>query len=212
MRVRTTLPMFAALLFAVTGTAGRSGDAPSAAQFATLVTAAERGDTGVDYTLLRMSYPFTQQYDPYGLKETEFDEAFTAYTRKDCKTAVEKAAAALKTNYVEFGMHFVRQRCFEQMGDRKDAALEFAIGKGLADSLIGEGDGKTLETAFRVVTLHEEDFILSGLHLTKKSQALIEHDGEQYDLIEAADQESGRTSNVYFDVSALFAAMARQHE
>jgi hypothetical protein len=202
--------LFASMVFTVALAAPKE-IAPSAETFAQLVSSAERGDPGVDYTLLRKSYPFTENYAPYDINSPAFQEAWQAFTKKGCKGAMEKSATELKVDYLAIPMHFIRADCLKQQGDEKAASIEDAIGSGLAKSVLAGGDGNSIDTAYTIVSMREEGFILTSRELKERGQALLSSNGKVCDKIDAVNPKTGEAAMVYFDVTAIFAGMARKH-
>ncbi len=182
---------------------------PSAALYAQLVAKAGAGEP-VDYTALRLFYAQTDDYDPYGATSGAlFAEAWKAFQDKDCVTALAKSAAVLARDFTAIPMHAVRRSCLEQVGDGGGAARALAAAKGLAESLLASGDGRTVDTAFVIVTLGEERFVLAHFGLTQQGQALIGHAGKTYDEIDGVSKTGG-TGALYFDVTRLVEGMGRQ--
>jgi hypothetical protein len=194
-----------ALLFALplTALADPAGD------YAALITAAQEGDPGTDYTAMRQAYAMIADYDPYGRKTNDLiRDGEAAYVAKDCKTALEKFRAAIALSFTLSDAHALSADCLEQAGDKAGEAREEAIAQGLFDSVIISGDGESPETAFHVVTLHEEGVILAiaGLHGT--AQALLSTDHGPVDKISVVDPKTGQKSDIFFNVSALMIGTA----
>lgn len=187
------------------------GGQPSAAAYSELVAKAKSGDADTDYTLLRLSYAETPDYDPYSANSRAlFSEAWAAFQAKDCTTALAKADVLLDRDFTRIPVHLIREECLKSAGDTEGAARAFAIGKGLALSLLESGDGKAPATAFVVVTLSEESFVITNLGLQATAQSLITKDGKPYDMIEGSIAETGEKGALYFDVSHLMEGMNRQ--
>jgi hypothetical protein len=188
--------------------AAAAADSP---RYEDLVARAERGDTALDYTALRNAYAMSEGYDPYGMRSKAlFSAAWKAFESGDCTTALSSARAMFAINYITIPMHFVVGDCLRRAGDAAGADREVAIGRGLADSLRDSGDGKSMKTAYKVVTLSEEGFVLTMLGFKEEQQSLLrDKDGHQYDLIEGKDEKTGEMRHAYFNVDALFAGMAK---
>ena len=185
--------------------------AGEAAKYQDLVARAEAGDVSLDYTALRLSYALSDSYDPYALQTADlFNAAWNAFQAKDCATAMAKTLALLKINYVSIPMHFVRADCLAQSGDKPGSDRETAVARGLARSLLASGDGKSIATAYVVVTLSEEVFVLSDLGFSKEKQSLLKDGDHFYDLLEGRDAKTGESRSAFFNVDALFAGMARK--
>ncbi|HEY4944312.1 MAG TPA: DUF4919 domain-containing protein [Rhizomicrobium sp.] len=186
---------------------------PAAAEppkYADLVARAEQGDATLDYTALRMSYARSDTYDPYAMQTRPlFAAAWKAFTQKDCDAAVASARAMFKINYISVPMHFVVSDCLRQAGDAAGADREAAIARGLADSLVHSGDGKSAATAYTVVNLSEEGFVLSLLGFKEERQSLLNDGGHQYDLLEGKDEKTGEPRGAYFNIDAIFAGVAK---
>jgi hypothetical protein len=199
------------LCLAVVAWGFSSAAATDPPRYEDLVARAERGDTALDYTALRNAYAVSAGYDPYGMKSKPlFSAAWKAFEAGDCTTALASARAMFAINYVTIPIHFVVGDCLRRAGDVAGADREEAIGRGLADSLRNSGDGKSTETAYKVVTLSEEGFVLTMLGFKEEQQSLLrDKDGHQYDLVEGRDEKTGEMRRAYFNVDALFAGMAK---
>ena len=178
--------------------------ADPAGDYAALITAAQEGDPGTDYTAMRQAYAMLAEYDPYGSKTNALiRDGEAAYVAKDCKTALEKFKEAIALSFTLSDAHALSADCLEQAGDKAGEAREEAIAQGLFDSVIISGDGESPDTAFHVVTQHEEGVILAiaGLHGT--GQALLSTDHGPVDKINVADTKTGQKGTLFFNVSAL---------
>ena len=187
-----------------------SENAPSAALYTKLVEKARNGDTDTNYTALRLSYVQSSDYDPYSTRTRPlFEAAWQALKAKDCAGAIAKSNELLRIDFTRIVVHVLRSDCFVQLGDAVNASRELTIGRGLAASLLASGDGKSAATAYVVVTLNEEGFVLHELGVSQEQQAVINDSGHEYDLISGADK-AGHKAKVYFEVSNLFAGLSRE--
>jgi hypothetical protein len=71
--------------------------------------------------------------------------------------------------------------------------------------IIARGNGLTKESAFRVRSVGEEYEILRifGLQPGKQSLA-IEPNGKSFDVIDVTNPRTGRTFDVWFDISSFY--------
>lgn len=171
-----------------------------------LVGKAQAGDTDLDFTALRISYTQTQNYDPYSAGSMALvRDAFQATNVKDCKTAIEKADAALEMDFTNADMHMLRSNCLDQAGDKDRAMRELALARGLFNSIKASGDGKSADTAYVVVTLREERLVLAVLlDARETAQALLSTSKGPVDELTATNAKTGAVTKVYFNVNALF--------
>jgi uncharacterized protein DUF4919 len=207
--------MSVALVLGISGTAvaeapSPSENAPSAALYAKLVEKARNGDADTNYTALRLSYVQSDGYDPYSTRTRPlFEDTWQALSAKDCEGAIAKSNELLRIDFTRIVVHALRSDCFDQLGDSANASRELAIGRGLAASLLASGDGKSPSTAYIVVTLNEEAFVLHQLGVKQQQQSLVNDSGHEYDLISGTDKAGNKTS-IYFEVSNLFAGLSRE--
>ncbi len=202
--------VLSAPVFADTVAPQPEGAVASTFGYAALIEKAENGVGDIDYTVLRLSYPQSPTYDPYGIMaQGACDDALNAFQKNDCGSALARTDELLKTNYTIVAMHVVRGECLERAGDSTRSAREFAIAKGLAQSELNSGDGKSPETAFHVVTLNEERFILTALGVNAPQQALISANGHSYDLMSGTYTKTGEPAGIYFLVDDILAGEMR---
>lgn len=182
--------------------------AANEADYQTLLGRIKNGET-VDYTQLRQAYVNSPDYDPYSFNVREPSaEMHKSARQDDCKTALNYAKRVLDMQFLAIDAHNIAGYCHEKLG-RKDAATqERAIARGLIQSIVESGDGKTPETAFIVVTLEEQYALIMAMRLQRRSKSLIYHDGHSYDVHEVAqssDGASGMSIKLYFRIDPILA-------
>lgn len=189
------------LLLPMTALADPSSD------YEALVTAAKDGDPGVDFTVMRRAYTQTQDYDPLG-KKTDglMHDAQAAYIAKDCKTALGKFKMAIAFNFTLSDAHALSADCLEQAGNKQGEAREEAIAQGLFASILASGDGKKPNSAFWVVTRHEEEVILAVAGLEGKGETTLTTSRGPVDKFAITDLKTGKKGTLYFNVSAMAAS------
>jgi hypothetical protein len=174
----------------------------SQATYDDLIAKAAAGEKSVDFTVLRAVYPFTEQWDPFSMTSAPLmEQANAAAKGKDCDTALEKLGEVLKIDYTIIVAHRVRSDCL-----RGNAAhIESKIADGLMDSLKHGGDGKSENTAYPVMALHEESDILGEKHIVLKTREteVRGSNGRFYDVVHGISLRNGvSVQDVYFDVTA----------
>ena len=185
--------------------------ADPAGDYAALVTAAKEGDPGTDYTAMRQAYAMIPAYDPYGAKTSEFmKDGEAAYVAKDCKKALEKFSAAIAASFILSDAHALVADCLEQTGDKDGEKREEQIAQGLFDSIITSGDGQKPETAFHIVTMHEEETIMAIAGVNGTARELLTTDAGPVDKISISDAKTGDKGAIYFNLSAIMIGTAAQ--
>jgi hypothetical protein len=167
-----------------------------------LAARAAAGDKSVDFTALRESYPFTEQWDAFGKTVAPLmEQAKAAAKGKDCGTALEKIDEVLKIDYTLIAAHRVRSDCLKGSAAR----IESRIADGLMDSLKHVGNGKNENSAYPVMTLNEEWEILAEKHVVLKTRdtEVRGSNGRFYDVVHGIALGNGVWfPDIYFDVTA----------
>jgi hypothetical protein len=162
---------------------------------------AAAGDRSVDFSLLRASYPFTRQWDVYSNTTGPImEQAKIAAKGKDCATALEKIDEVLKTDYTVIVAHQLRSDCLKGDASR----IESRIADGLMHSLTHAGNGRTEDTAYPVMTMHEEGDILHDKRVVLRSRDVEVRgsNGRFYDVVHGVSLGNGVwVQDVYFDVT-----------
>jgi hypothetical protein len=151
---------------------------------------------------LRAAYPFTAQWDAFGkTRDPLMEQANAAAKGKDCDTALEKIDEVLKIDYTIIVAHRVRSDCLKGNVARGEAK----IADGLMDSLKRGGNGKSENTAYPVMALHEERDILQEKQILLKTRdtEVRGSNGHYYDVVYGISLWNGvHVQDVYFDVTA----------
>jgi hypothetical protein len=215
MPVRSKAGIAAAVLAAVLSSApGSSAQAPQqhgAPTYDELVARAKAGDADVDYLALRDAYAESPSYDPYGSKVGKLQsEMFDAYRRADCAAVLAKAESILAADFVHVDAHLLAGLCHGKLGNEEAMRRERAAARGLIDSILKSGDGKSEASAFVVIEVAEEYSMLRLLGLRPSNQALIHAQGHSYDRFETKANDTGQQVVVFFNVDRPLAALDRQ--
>ena len=186
-----------------------SSTAATPESYEALVAKAQVDGLSVDYTVLRAAYAASDRDDPLGFAvDQNLGLMIKAMTDGNCDRALESSEKVLRASFINILAHLVRSECLSKQGELARAAREDTIIAGLRDSIFLSGDGASAKTAFVVVTLDEERFVLSAKGLLETQQALIQDEGHSYDLIEGKSKD-GTMRSVYFQIDAITAAEAR---
>jgi hypothetical protein len=197
---------FLVVLFAAAG-GGTATDAPS---YGDLLAKLKAGDTKIDYTALRYAYAETDDYDGYGGAPNDPRRAMIeAFNARDCDAALKQVNIILDAFYIDIDTHIVASTCHREKLDLGKSAFHGSVANGLEQSILASGDGKTPQTAFVVVLIDEEYYILRSKNLKLSRQSLVQHDGHAYDLMSATDK-SGNKVDLYFQIDRIIGSLERQ--
>ena len=154
---------------------------------------------------LRFAYTETPQYNPYaGIKFKTGAAMLTAVNNKEYKKALEYAEKILKEDYVDIDAHMVASTAYKETGNQEKADYHWAIANILFLSMLDGGNGNKLETAIEVISVDEEYSFLNLSGLEKRSQALLQANGHNYDRLTVVDPVSSKTFEMYFCIDKPF--------
>jgi hypothetical protein len=177
-------------------------DQPS--EYATLLASLKAGNTSIDYTRLRLSYMDSPERK--AAKDTSNSEKamFEELDKKGYPAALKDAEAVLESDYVNIDAHFVALVANQEMGAMDKAEFHRTVFRGLINSIRNSGDGKSPETAWVVITVHEEYVILRVLGFRPSQQSLLSQNGHSYDVMKVKNAEDGTEQTFYFNVDIPF--------
>src|SRR5208282_2284878 len=151
MRIRL---LITTLVFGLVATCGFCQEKSTAKPtYADLVAKVKAGDKTVDFKELRFAYA-----DSRGGPDTDTQKkAMTvALNSKNYADALKNADIVLAADYVDMDAHFVEYIAHRELKNEDQAGFHKFILQGLLDSITHPGDGKSFETAFQVIQVHEE--------------------------------------------------------
>lgn len=181
------------------------GDQPKKIpDYQTLLKRVMSFDYTVDFKALRLSYAETADYKPYDDDKVKKDEMFEALRNKDYEKAAAAAQAVLGKKFVDIEAHFVCSIAFREVKNAGQYAFHRFVMKGLVDSILGSGDGKTPETAFIIIETGEEYALLSIMGFEVVRQSLVKSNGHSYDKMETKRRKTGETAVFFFNVDIPF--------
>ena len=168
--------------------------------YSQLVERLKSGDRTVDFTKLRMGFTETTAYN--GLMMAAYRQLWNPLNAKDFEGALKVADAVLQRNYAEPNAHMVASIAHAQLGRQPESQFHRFIADGLLKSIMSQGDGKTAETAYRVIDVSEEYAVFRSMNLSMRSQgASAPKDGEPIvDRITVIDNRTREERVMYFAV------------
>lgn len=204
-KITSCLVVAGALVALAAPSALRAQDqAHKPSEYAALRDRVKSGDQSVDFARLRISYidsPEFKNAKDTSEQSTRMSEAFKA---RDFKQVIQNANVVLENNYTDLDAHFYAFTACRELADVKLAEFHRAVFQGLVQSILKSGDGKSPETAYVVVIVHEEYVVLSVLGLQPQGQSLLHDKGHSYDVMKAKDRKSGEPVTLYFNADIPF--------
>nr|WP_297169368.1 DUF4919 domain-containing protein [uncultured Dysgonomonas sp.] len=165
----------------------------------------ESGNTDIDYQDFRFSFMKSKQFKIASRKLKDISQLKNAmYEQMDQLNydgIISLAKQILSIDYTNMMAHKILSQTYDMMEDADNSQKYDAIGMGLLKSIIQNGDGKSCETAWPVIQVSEEYFILEMLGVEVKQQSIISGKG-LCDRMDVTDE--GVPATYYFDISKIF--------
>ena len=216
----------AAALFALPALAGQpAAGAPAAAatkpaatpslvpqdgdEFAKFVERAESGATDIDFLAMRNAWVQSATY----LRVSKSTEQLAALRKpmfealdKDPGAARDYARKILAINYIDLDAQMVMKQTCQKLGDKDCYDRYHYVEIGLLKSIAGSGDGRSCATAWEVVSVDEEYFILNVMGFRLDRQLGPGPGGMCDTMIGTQD---GKSVTYYFGVEKAFEGYRR---
>jgi hypothetical protein len=174
-------------------------------KYSKLVRKLEAGQTNINYRDLRESFVDSQQFKVLGERKPDLDTLRKTMhdLMKESKypEILDAAKKMLSIDYTDIEAHKILQQTYKILGDGSNQRKYHDIEFGLLNSIVKSGDGKTCRTAWPVIQVTEEYFILDMLG-AKVLQQSIDTTGGQCDRIEVQTDEGKKV--YYFEISKVF--------
>lgn len=165
----------------------------------------ESGETNIDYQDFRYSFLKSEQFNLARAASKEFDslnrEMYVQMNASNYAEIIHITKQLLSIDYTDMKAHKILRQTYKIIGDTVNAAKYKTIQFGLMNSILQKGDGKSCETAWPVIQVEEEYFILEMVGAKLKEQTLVQDGGicDKMDL-----KVDGKNKTYYFEVSKIF--------
>jgi hypothetical protein len=175
-------------------------NAQESSAYSQLVERLKSGDRTVDFTELRMAFTETPAYN--GMMMGMYRPLWNTLNMKDFEGALKVVDTVLQRNYAEPNAHMVASIAHAQLGRQTESQFHRFIADGLLRSIMSQGDGKTRETAYRVIDVSEEYAVFRAMNLSARAQgASAPNDGEPIiDSVTVVNNQTKEERVMYFAV------------
>ncbi len=149
-----------------------------------LVAKAEQGEK-IDIQALRDAYVHLPQYDPYAMTRPPFIAILQALRAHKLAQACPAVGTLLKADYINTFLHLMRAACLRQSHASLQALfVKLAIVPQLNAAVLATGDGKSLKTAYRIVSFSDLGAVAGRAHVKFDGIAEVTDHGHRYLLLE----------------------------
>jgi len=173
-------------------------------KYSKLVRQLETGETTLNYRDFRDSFLESDQFKIAANKAPDLDSLrktmHELMEKSKYADIVEVAKKMLSIDYTDMEAHKILQQTYKILGDTANQKKYHDIEFGLLNSIVKNGDGKTCKTAWPVIQVTEEYFILDILDAKLLRQS-IDSSGP-CDRMEVQTDEGKKV--YYFEISKVF--------
>jgi hypothetical protein len=179
--------------------------------YSKLVRKLESGQTDIDYRAFRESFLASKQLPVAVSKRAELDKLASALPALMDKSSyaeiVRTTKGILSIDYTNMLAHKILQQTYKILKDEPNQKKHHDIEFGLLNSIVKNGNGKTCATAWPVVQIAEEYFILDMVG-AKLDRQVLDDKGGLCDKMEVTTAE-GKKAAYYFGVTKVFEGRER---
>ncbi|MBP5710425.1 MAG: DUF4919 domain-containing protein [Bacteroidales bacterium] len=153
---------------------------------------------------------FRDDYSPYKSLEWTNNIKKILFSEHPKKSLLKKELKNINKAIADYPVllecYFIKYViCNELYGEEsKEAKSSLVQISSLLKAILSTGDGKSMESAFHVVQVHDEHAIMRMSGIGWKQQSLHEDEGQYYDRFELDDEE---VTELYFNITPCFKAL-----
>lgn len=165
----------------------------------------ESGETNIDYKAFRFSFIESKQFILARKQSSILDslkrDMYDQMSKSDYQKIIKVTKEMLSIDYTCLIAHKILRQTYKIIGDTINAKKYKAIQFGLLHSITDNGNGKSCETAWQVIQIEEEYFMLNMMDAKLLKQSICNKKG-LYDKLEVNTDEGNKT--YYFETSKVF--------
>src|SRR5215472_16901903 len=180
-------------------------------KYSKFVKQLESGDTNIDYKTFRESFLDSEQFTNAAKQKPDLGtlrKQMNALTKQSkYSEIIDIANKMLSIDYTDMETHKILRHTYKNLGDTAKEKKHHDIEFGLLNTIVKKGDGKSCQTAWSVIQITEEYFILEmiGAKVLKQS---LDNTGGLCDKMEVQTPTGIKT--YYFEVSKVFQGYNKQ--
>ncbi len=165
----------------------------------------EAGETDIDYQDFRFSFIESEQFKIAKKNSTKVDslkkEMYLNMKKKNYAEIIDITKQMLSIDYTSMHAHKILRQTYNIIGDSANSIKYKTIQFGLLNSIVKNGDGQSCATAWPVIQIAEEYFILEMIDAVLQKQTIV-NDGGLCDKMEV--KMDGKKKTFYFETSKIF--------
>ncbi|TSJ41506.1 DUF4919 domain-containing protein [Fluviicola chungangensis] len=170
-----------------------------------LVKQLESGETDINYQDFRYQFIESKQFVIASNKTEESDSLkkamYACMDNSDTLGVIRITKQMLSIDYTDMMAHKILRQTYKMIGDTANARKYKTIQFGLLNSIVKNGNGQSCETAWPVIQVSEEYFILQMIDAELQEQS-IERKGGLCDRMDV--KIDGKKKTYYFETTKVF--------
>lgn len=173
--------------------------------FRELATEAEKAPQNADFAQLRTAYVYSDEYQP--VKHFSYHKLIgSTNTVSDFEEVANFCQKMLQGNPMDLEVRMMLEYAYEQLEWFEFAGRQHDFVEGMLSALFNTGDGKSLDTAWKVIAVAEEYTALSVMGLKMINQQLLMVDDRYIDVmtVKPRADDDGEELQLYFDITAPY--------
>ena len=152
-----------------------------------------------DFDELRTSFGDREDFADRCERGRPARDVFAAIEQEDWSGVESLAIPWLEACPVDIDIHIAQAVALDELGREEESGHHLLWHKGLVDSILRSGDGRTPETAWVVISIAEEYSILHVFGMSLRGRDLLEGEIDRMEV-----ESEGKVYVVHFDSSAHF--------
>ena len=166
--------------------------------FYELAHAAEADPAGANFAALRQAYVQSDAYRPYKhISQQKLMQITNSVA--DFQEVVNTCLNILQGNALDLEARMTLAIAYEKIGKSDEARKTHLFAEHMLDAILATGDGKSFESAFRLVADTEAWTVMRSFGIKARSHTRHRRDDGVFDVFEGKIDD--RAVTVYFDVT-----------
>lgn len=174
-------------------------------KYAKFVKQLEAGNTNINYTEFRESFLESEQFKAAATQTTDLSalrkRMHELMRKSKYAEIIDVTKKMLSIDYTDMEAHKILHQTYKILGNAPNSKKHHDIEFGLLNSIIKKGNGQACETAWPVIQINEEYFILEMIGARLRKQSIDNRDGF-CDKMEVQTDQGNKT--YYFEISKVF--------
>lgn len=170
--------------------------------FEKLLERVKQNPIKADYTALRMAYTQSPHFNPYMNGVAVPAQLRQAMQTQDPALMLAGIEKALDIDFMDIEAHIYALNVLYRQGREARGVFHDLFAQGLLQSIMVV-DGRSYETAFKVISIREEYAVVGVMGLQVQAQRKCVHEGANFDILTVKNPKTGTDVEYYFNIDLM---------